>query len=63
MLRKIKRFFNLPIVEWVENTQKNTSNEADEYLYIFSPTEGDLMLTIGDVKAAKKLASKNNEDK
>lgn len=63
MLRKIKRFLGLNIIEWVKNTQKDYERlEADEYLLVESKYDGPLFFTHSQVAHARKRALEHQED-
>lgn len=63
MLRKIKRFLGLNIIEWVENTKKEYDHlEADKFLLVENKTTGPLFFTTSQIARAKKRAKDNQED-
>jgi hypothetical protein len=63
MLKKLKRIFNLNIIQWVDNTNiEYTHLESEKYLLVESSTEGPLLFTKSQVKIAKERAEKQTED-
>lgn len=63
MIKKIKRFFNLNIIQWVFNTQiEYTHLESNKYLLVENSTEGSMLFTKSQVKIAKERAQKQSED-
>ena len=63
MLKKIKRLFNMNIVEWVDNSEKEYNHlEADKYLLVESKTEGKMLFTKSQIKRAKQRVPKQTEE-